>query len=131
MTSRHVLVVDDEEAIREIAALSMEAVGGHRVSTASSGTEAVRLALTEPPDVILLDVMMPEVDGPSTVQRLQVEERTRGIDVILLTAKVHAKDTARLGRLSGVAGIIAKPFDPRTLPRQVAEILGWESDHRG
>ena len=69
--------------------------------------------------------MMPELDGPTTVGRLQGDERTRGIDVILLTAKVHARDTARLGRITGVSGIIAKPFDPMTLPQQVAEILGW------
>ena len=131
MTPRRVLVVDDEEAIREIAALSMQAVGGHHVSTASSGSEAVRLALTAPPDVILLDVMMPEVDGPTTVLHLQRDERTRGIDVILLTAKVHARDTARLGQIAGVSGIIAKPFDPMTLPQQVAQILGWEVDHDG
>jgi CheY-like chemotaxis protein len=131
VTSRRVLVVDDEEAIREIAALSMQAVGGHDVVTASSGSEAVRLALAAPPDVILLDVMMPEVDGATTVQHLQRDERTRGIHVILLTAKVHAKDTARLGRISGVAGIIAKPFDPMVLPRQVAEILGWAGGHDG
>jgi CheY-like chemotaxis protein len=131
MTARRVLVVDDEEAIREIAALSMQAVGGHEVATASSGSEAVRLALAAPPDVILLDVMMPGVDGPTTVLQLQRDERTRGIDVILLTAKVHARDTARLGQIAGVAGIIAKPFDPMTLPGQVAEILGWEGDHDG
>jgi CheY-like chemotaxis protein len=131
VTSRRVLVVDDEESIREIAALSMQAVGGYQVSTASSGAEAVRLALAAPPDVILLDVMMPEVDGPTTVMRLQRDERTRGIDVILLTAKVHARDTARLGQIEGVSGIIAKPFDPMTLPRQVAEMLGWEGDPDG
>jgi CheY-like chemotaxis protein len=131
VTPRRVLVVDDEEAIREIAAMSMHVVGGHEVSTASSGSEAVRLALSAPPDVILLDVMMPGVDGPTTVLHLQRDERTREIDVILLTAKVHARDTARLGQITGVAGIIAKPFDPMTLPKQVAEILGWESADDG
>jgi CheY-like chemotaxis protein len=131
VTPRRVLVVDDEEAIREIAAMSMHVVGGHEVSTASSGSEAVRLALAAPPDVILLDVMMPGVDGPTTVLHLQRDQRTREIDVILLTAKVHVRDTARLGQITGVAGIIAKPFDPMTLPKQVAEILGWESADDG
>ena len=125
MTSRRVLVVDDEEAIREIAALSMQSVGGHEVLTAASGAEALLMAVEESPEVILLDVMMPELDGPTTAVRLQDDERSRGIPVILLTAKVHARDTARLGRLEGVRGIIAKPFDPMTLPQQVAEILGW------
>jgi CheY-like chemotaxis protein len=118
-------VVDDEEAIREIAALSMQAVGGHDVLTAASGAEALQLAVAQPPDVILLDVMMPELDGPTTALRLQDDERSRGIPVILLTAKVQARETARLGRVTGVCGIIAKPFDPMTLPQQVAEILGW------
>jgi CheY-like chemotaxis protein len=125
MTSRRVLVVDDDEAIREIAAVSMRAVGGHDVLTAASGAEALLLAVTRSPEVILLDVMMPELDGPTTALRLQQDERSRGIPVILLTAKVQARDTARLGRVKGVRGIIAKPFDPMTLPQQVAEILGW------
>jgi CheY-like chemotaxis protein len=125
VTSRRVLVVDDEEAIREIAALSMQSVGGHEVLTAASGAEALLMAVEESPEVILLDVMMPELDGPTTASRLQDDERSRGIPVILLTAKVQARDTARLGRLEGVRGIIAKPFDPMTLPQQVAEILGW------
>jgi CheY-like chemotaxis protein len=118
-------VVDDEEAIREIAALSMRSEGGYDVLTAASGAEALRVAVEASPEVILLDVMMPELDGPTTALLLQDDERSRGIPVILLTAKVHARDTARLGRLRGVRGIIAKPFDPMTLPQQVAEILGW------
>jgi CheY-like chemotaxis protein len=118
-------VVDDDEAIREIAALSMRAVGGYDVLTAASGTEALLLAVEQPPEVILLDVMMPGLDGPSTVLRLQDDERSREIPVILLTAKVQARETARLGGLTGVRGIIGKPFDPMTLPQQVAEILGW------
>ena len=125
MVSRRVLVVDDEEAIREVAALSMEAVGGHEVTTAASGAEALRTAAAEAPDAILLDVMMPGLDGPATVACLQDDARTRDIDVVLLTAKVQAKDTARLGQIPGVSGIIAKPFDPMTLPQQVAEILHW------
>jgi two-component system alkaline phosphatase synthesis response regulator PhoP len=125
MTSRRVLVVDDDEAIREIAAVSMRAVGGHDVQTAASGAEALLLAAAQPPEVILLDVMMPELDGPTTALRLQDDERSRGIPVILLTAKVQARETARLGRVQGVRGIIAKPFDPMTLPQQVDEILGW------
>ena len=79
MTSRRVLVVDDEEAIREIAALSMRSVGGYDVLTAASGAEALIMAVEESPEVILLDVMMPELDGPTTALRLQDDERSRGI----------------------------------------------------
>lgn len=127
MTIRRVLVVDDEDAIREIAQLSMEVVGGHRATSASSGAEALDRAVADPPDVILLDVMMPGLDGPATVARLQADPRTRNIDVVLLTAKVRPNDLARVDMLPGVAGVIAKPFDPMTLPAQVAVILGWDS----
>ena len=127
MTIRRVLVVDDEDAIREIAQLSMEVVGGHRATSASSGAEALDRAVADPPDVILLDVMMPGLDGPAIVARLQADPRTRNIDVVLLTAKVRPSDLARVDMLPGVAGVIAKPFDPMTLPAQVADILGWDS----
>ena len=82
MTSRRVLVVDDDEAIREIAAVSMRAVGGHDVQTAASGAEALLLAAAQPPEVILLDVIMPELDGPTTALRLQDDERSRGSDFL-------------------------------------------------
>ena len=126
MTARRVLIVDDEDAIREIAQLSMEVVGGHRTTGASSGAEALDRAAADPPDAILLDVMMPGLDGPATVARLQADPRTRDIDVVLLTAKVRPSDLARVDMLPGVAGVIAKPFDPMTLPAQVADILGWD-----
>jgi CheY-like chemotaxis protein len=125
MTPRRVLIVDDEESIREIAQLSMEAVGGHQVTTASSGREALRIATAEAPDAILLDVMMPGLDGPSTVSELQADPRTRDIDIVMLTAKVHPNEKARFSELPGVAGVLAKPFDPMALPQQIAEILGW------
>jgi CheY-like chemotaxis protein len=123
---RRVLIVDDEDAIREIARLAMEAVGGHEVTTASSGLEALDRATADPPDAVLLDVMMPGLDGPATVTRLRADPRTRDVDIILLTAKVQASEVARFRRLPGVVGVIAKPFDPMTLPAQVAEILGWD-----
>ena len=126
MTARRVLIVDDEDAIREIAQLSMEVVGGYRTTSASSGAEALDRAAADPPDAILLDVMMPGLDGPATVARLQADPRTRDIDVVLLTAKVRPSDLARVGMLPRVAGVIAKPFDPMTLPGQVADILGWD-----
>lgn len=125
---RRILVVDDDESIREVAALSLQAVGGHDVVTAASGAEALEEASANPPDAILLDVMMPGLDGPETVSRLQADPRARDIDVILLTAKVQPSERKRFGDLAGVAGVIAKPFDPMTLPGQVADILGWP-DH--
>ena len=119
-----VLIIDDEDDIREVAALSLEATSDWTVLTASSGPEGIRTAAAEKPDAILLDVMMPEMDGPTTFKNLQRETATSAIPVILLTAKVQGVDQRRFANL-GVAGILFKPFDPLTLADQVAEVLGW------
>jgi len=125
MSKRRLLVVDDEPAIREIAQVSLETIGGWDTVGAGSGTEALARAAAERPDAILLDVMMPGIDGPETVVRLRDEPSTRDIAVVLLTAKVQPSERARLAELPGVAGVIAKPFDPLTLAAQVAEVVGW------
>lgn len=126
MDPKRILVVDDEDDIREVASMSLETISGYAVITARSGVEAIRLAQTEHPDAILLDVMMPEMDGPSTFRQLQSMPETSSIPVILLTAKVQANDRAKFASM-GVAGVLPKPFDPMTLGAQVAEVLGWES----
>ena len=125
MSQKHILLVDDEDDIREVAGISLEAVGGWRISSASSGTEGIAKALSEQPDAILLDVMMPDIDGPTTFKRLQGDPQTRDIPVILLTAKAQSADRTRFDEL-GVAGILTKPFDPMGLPDQVAAILATE-----
>ena len=122
--SRRVLVVDDEPDIREIAQASLEIVEGWQVETASNGAEALRAAAAQRPEAILLDVMMPDMDGPATFRRLSEQPSTAGIPVILLTAKVQVSDRRQFSDL-GVAGVIAKPFDPLTLAQQVRDILGW------
>jgi CheY-like chemotaxis protein len=124
MKPRHILIVDDEDDIREVAELSLESVAGWRVATAGSGPEGVSKALEEPPDAILLDVMMPDMDGPSTLAELQRHEATSDIPVLLVTAKVQAADQRRFEAL-GVAGVLRKPFDPMTLSDQVSGALGW------
>ncbi len=125
MTSRRVLVVDDDDAIREVAEATLQIVGGWEVSTAGSGAEAMIQARAQRPDVILLDVMMPGMDGPTTFGRMQQDPATREIPVILLTAKVQAADRRRWTDLP-LAGVIAKPFDPMTLPAEIATLLGWQ-----
>jgi len=122
MTVKRILLVDDEDDIREVATISMQAVGGWEVCTASGGEEAIAKALAQQPDAILLDVMMPDIDGPTTFRRLQDDPRTRDIPVILLTAKAQAADRRFFDDL-GVAGVLNKPFDPMQLPDQVAELL--------
>ena len=83
------------------------------------------IATENPPDAILLDVMMPTMDGPTTFGHLQADPRTRSVPVVLLTAKVQGLERKQWERL-GVAGVLAKPFDPMTLPGDVAGLLGWE-----
>lgn len=121
---RRILIVDDEDDIREVAAMALEVVGGFAVLAASSGAEALERAREERPDAILLDVMMPGLDGPTTHARLQDDVATREIPVILLTAKVKTSDRRRFDAL-GLAGVLTKPFDPMQLPGQVADVLGW------
>ena len=122
--SRKILLVDDEDDIREVAQLSLEMTAGWEVRTARSGAEALRLAPAERPDAILLDVMMPEMDGPATARALRRSAETAQIPIILLTAKVQAADRRRFDDL-GVAGILGKPFDPMTLADEVSRVLGW------
>jgi CheY-like chemotaxis protein len=124
--SRRVLIVDDDDAIREVAQASLEFVAGWDVRVASNGPEALTLASADPPDAIILDVMMPGMDGPTTFARLQDDSRTRHVPVVLLTAKVQPAERRRWEGL-GVAGVLAKPFDPLGLSGQVAELLGWDT----
>jgi CheY-like chemotaxis protein len=121
---RKVLIIDDEEDIREVAALSLEAVAGWTVLTAESGPEGIRKAAAERPDAILLDVMMPEMDGPTTFRALQANAETSEIPVLLLTAKVQGVDQRRFASL-GVRAVLFKPFDPLTLSKEMAAVLGW------
>lgn len=122
--TRRILVVDDEDDIREVAQLSLEMVAGWEVSAARSGAEGIEKARDERPDAILLDVMMPDMDGPTTFRHLRDDPATAGIPVILLTAKVQSADRERFAGL-GVDGVLTKPFDPMELARQVSETLRW------
>ena len=124
MVRRRVLIIDDDDDIRQVAALSLETVAGWDVYMASSGAEGIGRAATEKPDAILLDVMMPGMDGPATFRELQKNPATAHIPVMLLTAKVQATDRSRFADL-GVKAVLVKPFDPMSLSQQVAEILGW------
>ena len=124
MSDRKILIVDDENDIREVAAMSLETICGWSVVQARSGPEGVRLAQDQHPDAILLDVMMPDMDGPSTLQQLRSNTSTATIPVIFLTAKVQGSDRKRFAEM-GVDAVLAKPFDPMLLCSQIAEALGW------
>ena len=121
---RRILIIDDEDDIREVAALSLETVAGWTVCTASSGKDGIQKALLERPDAILMDVMMPAMDGPSTFRQMQTIPGVSHIPVLLLTAKVQGVDQRRFADL-GVTGVLFKPFDPLTLADQMASALGW------
>ncbi len=124
MADRKILIVDDENDIREVAAMSIEAVCGWSVVQAATGSDGVRLAQDQRPDAILLDVMMPDMDGPRTLQLLRSDKSTAEIPVIFLTAKVQSSDRRRFAEM-GVAAVLAKPFDPLSLCSQIADALGW------
>ena len=117
----HALIVDDDEFVREIARLSLEFIGGWAVSVARSGTEGIQQARILSPDVILLDLMMPGIDGVETLHGLSEDTRTSHIPVIFLTAKAEAADHSYDD--SGARGVIVKPFDPLSLAHDVEVIL--------
>lgn len=118
-----VLLVDDEPDIRRIAKLGLGRVGGMEVVEATNGTEALARAKEHQFDAVLLDVMMPVLDGPSTLARLREDPATAGIPVVFLTAKAIAAEVDRLKSL-GAAGVLTKPFDPMTLARELRGVLG-------
>jgi CheY-like chemotaxis protein len=124
---RRILIIDDEDDIREVAALSLDTIAGWDVTMAGSGAAGIVKALEQQPDAILLDVMMPVMDGPTTFRELHALPETTNIPVILLTAKVQAADQKRFSDL-GVAAVMFKPFDPLTLAGEIAHALGWTDD---
>lgn len=121
--TKRVLIVDDSGFMRAIVKVTLEKTAGWEVLTASSGGEALVQAESLP-DVILLDVVMPEMDGPATMRKLRENQRTRNIPVILLTATEQSDDLRTLAEL-GAAALIAKPFDPVSLAPHIRAALGW------
>lgn len=118
-----VLIIDDEEDTRSIASMSLSILGGMDVLEADGGEDGINKAAQNQPDVILLDMMMPVMDGESTLSNLQNHDQTKHIPVIFLTTKAMSTEIERLKRL-GAVGVLTKPFDPTVLADQVREILG-------
>lgn len=119
-----VLCIDDDADILEVAQLSLETVGGLEVTTLLGGARAIETARNCQPDLILLDVMMPGLDGPATLSALQSDDACRDIPVVFMTARVQDAQVAHYLTL-GARGVIAKPFDPMTLAEQIVAI--WNS----
>lgn len=119
-----VLVVDDDDDIRELTKTTLELTADWNVLTARGGAEAIQVAREHVPDAILLDMMMPDMDGLTTFDHLRADEATHNIPVILFTAKVQLGDRqAWDGR--AIRGAIAKPYDPMTLADEVSQMLSW------
>jgi CheY-like chemotaxis protein len=124
---RHVLIIDDDEMMRSVARFGFESVGGFRVTEAETGAAAIGMNLSQPPDVLLLDVVMPTVDGPQTLENLRSSDLFAKTPIIFLTANSREDEVSKLLALS-VSGVIRKPFKPLELPQQVSAILGWHEN---
>ena len=122
-----ILYAEDDADIRKIAVLAMEVLGGMTVETCESGVDVVEKALQFLPDLILLDVMMPNVDGPTALGQLRQVPELISIPVIFITAKVMKEEDAEFREL-GAVDIIEKPFDPQNLTEQINKI--WEGTHQ-
>lgn len=115
MTLKRVLHVDDDDDIRAVAKVALEVVGGFTVLQCASGADALKRAETFAPDLVLLDVMMPGLDGEQTFHLLRKVSGLATSPIIFATAKVHQQSVDRLLAV-GAAGVVAKPFDPMELP---------------
>lgn len=124
--SRCILVVDDEEDVQEIAKLGLEMKTDWTILIASSGMEALQVAREQQPSAILLDMMMPDMDGRATLSALKAEPSTAEIPVILVTAKAQPAILDEFADLN-LAAVIAKPFRPLKLAAEVSRILGWSA----
>ncbi|MBN4055547.1 response regulator [bacterium AH-315-K03] len=120
-TLKKILLVDDDEDIQEISKIALVNVGGYIVKVCGGGNEALRSLPKFSPDLILLDVMMPEMDGPATLSAIQKNGVYSNIPIIFVTAKVQSYEICALITL-GAIDVITKPFDPMTLSQQVAKI---------
>jgi CheY-like chemotaxis protein len=120
---RCLLYVDDEPDIREVVQLSLGLVDGLTIHTANSGQNALELLPVLKPDIVLLDVMMPQIDGPATLMRMRADPAIAGIPVVFMTAKAMPTEVALFKEMGAVA-VIAKPFDPMELGNQLVRI--WE-----
>jgi len=116
-----VLYVEDDPDIQMVAQMALEVVGGLSLRACNSGREAVDAAAACQPDLILLDVMMPDMDGPATLAALRLLPGMAATPVIFMTAKVQAAEVAHYKTL-GAIGVIAKPFDPMQLAQQVRQL---------
>lgn len=124
MATKRILLIDDEPGIRQVVQVAFKVMTSWETLVADSCRTGIALAEAEQPDAILLDVMMPEMDGITGFQQMQANPDLCKIPTILLTAKAQASERERFSQLA-IAGIITKPFKAHDLVKQVRSILGW------
>ncbi|WP_036483028.1 response regulator [Myxosarcina sp. GI1] len=124
MGAKRILFIDDEEDIKILAGFCLKTEADWEMLTAANGIEGIAIAETEQPDAILLDAMMPKLDGLQTLNLLQNNPKTKHIPTIFITAKAQASDRSRF-YAAGAKGVILKPFDSLTLASQISGFLGW------
>lgn len=119
--SKHILVIDDEEDLRTVIKIALVKYAGWAVTTAATATEGLQQAQSQPPDLVLLDISMPDMDGYQCFEKLRAEPATASIPVILLTARVLPRDRRQFQQM-GIAGVITKPFNPLTLWQTISTV---------
>lgn len=121
---KKILYAEDEADIQSIAQMALEMMGGYQLKLCSNGQEAVDEVVAYQPDLILLDVMMPHLDGPGALKQIRAKPEVANIPIIFMTAKVQGSEIDELMAL-GATAVISKPFDPMNLPEQVKNL--WEA----
>lgn len=122
MIPQRIVLVDDEPDIRTVAEIALSAIGGWDVRLAASGEEALAQLAAAETDLILIDVMMPGMDGLGVLSRLRADPRWAKLPAIFMTAKVQQREVAQYLAL-GACGVIPKPFDPLELPQQIRTLV--------
>lgn len=123
-SNKKVLLIDDEEFIGQIVKVCIELLSNWEIITANSGEEGLISVATDRPDVIILDMLMPNMDGFAVLKKLHADPQLADIPVVLLTARGDLTESQKIAQL-GVQGAIAKPFHPTKLTSQISQILGW------
>jgi CheY-like chemotaxis protein len=124
MLRYRILVVDDSKVVHELARVALETMAGWEVRHAASGAEALELATSVRPDAVLLDVEMPDMDGPATVAALRARPASATMPIVFLTGHDDPAERSRLAALA-VDGVLSKPFDVAGLAGELADVLGW------
>jgi len=120
-TLKRVLYAEDEADIQEIVRISLEEIGNYELKVCSSGEELIESYEQFSPDLILLDVMMPGMDGVSTFEKLKTMPEYTGTPVVFMTAKVQVNEVQQYKEI-GALEVISKPFNPMSLPEQLEDI---------